>query len=148
MLEEKYLKEVDTNNYKMVTISGSRLSHHNIDHSLDYSKLGAEKSFDLVILQGGSGETNSSLERKVFADIASEALLFLLEQSGVFASAASSCSSGAQEPSHVLSAMGYQRELARGSLRLSLGYRSTQNDVDRVLEILPNAIQRLRSLGS
>ncbi|MEC7531249.1 MAG: cysteine desulfurase family protein [Actinomycetota bacterium] len=83
-----------------------------------------------------------------FADIESEALLFLLEQSGVFASAASSCSSGAQEPSHVLSAMGYQRELARGSLRLSLGYRSTQNDVDRVLEILPNAIQRLRSLGS
>ena len=56
----------------MVTISGSRLSHHNIDHSLDYSKLGAEKSFELVILQGGSGETNSSLERKVFADKASE----------------------------------------------------------------------------
>ncbi len=72
MLEEKYLKEVDTNNYKMVTISGSRLSHHNIDHSLDYSKLGAEKSFELVILQGGSGETNSPLERKVFADKASE----------------------------------------------------------------------------
>ena len=74
--------------------------------------------------------------------------MFLLEQSDVFASAASSCSSGAQEPSHVLAAMGFQRELARGSLRLSLGYRSTQNDVDKVLGIIPDAIERLRNLGS
>ena len=72
MLEENYSKEVDTNNYKMVTISGSRLIHHNIDHSLNYSNLGAEKSFELVILQGGSGETNTPQERKVFANKANE----------------------------------------------------------------------------
>ncbi|OUV78470.1 MAG: hypothetical protein CBC90_01810 [Acidimicrobiaceae bacterium TMED130] len=83
-----------------------------------------------------------------FAGIESEALLFLLEQENIFASAASSCSSGAQEPSHVLAAMGYQRELARGSLRLSLGYENTQSDVDKVVEVLPNAINRLRELGS
>ncbi|MBT95154.1 MAG: cysteine desulfurase [Acidimicrobiaceae bacterium] len=83
-----------------------------------------------------------------FSDIESEALLFLLEQSGIYASAASSCSSGAQEPSHVLAAMGFSRELARGSLRLSLGYASTQNDIDKVLEILPESIERLRKLGS
>ena len=83
-----------------------------------------------------------------FAGIESEALLFLLEQENIFASAASSCSSGAQEPSHVLAAMGYQRELARGSLRLSLGYKNTQSDVDKVVEVLPNTINRLRELGS
>lgn len=80
-----------------------------------------------------------------FADIESEALLFLIEREGVFASAASSCASGAQDPSHVLAAMGYSRELAGGSLRLSLGYGSTDADVDHALAVIPAAIDQLRS---
>ena len=79
-----------------------------------------------------------------FEGVESEALLFLLEREGVYASAASSCASGAEEPSHVLAAMGYSPELARGSLRLSLGYSTTPNDVDRVLSVLPAAVDRLR----
>ena len=111
-----------------------------------------EDSFETGIL---NEETGKERQNKVpgschlcFAGIESEALLFLLEQENIFASAASSCSSGAQEPSHVLAAMGYQRELARGSLRLSLGYKNTQSDVDKVAEVLPNTINRLRELGS
>tara|TARA_B100001029_G_scaffold36315_1_gene27738 strand:+ start:327 stop:1463 length:1137 start_codon:yes stop_codon:yes gene_type:complete len=111
-----------------------------------------EDSFETGIL---NEETGKERQNKVpgschlcFAGIESEALLFLLEQENIFASAASSCSSGAQEPSHVLAAMGYQRELARGSLRLSLGYKNTQSDVDKVVEVLPNTINRLRELGS
>ena len=72
MLEELYSYKIDTSNYKMVTISGSRLEHHDIKHSLNHSKLGAEKPFELVILQGGSGETNSLLEREVFVEKANE----------------------------------------------------------------------------
>ncbi len=83
-----------------------------------------------------------------FQGIESEALLFLLERDGVLAAAASSCSSGAQEPSHVLAAMGYTRELAAGSLRLSLGYASTDSDVDRALDVIPAAVAHLRKLGS
>jgi cysteine desulfurase len=79
-----------------------------------------------------------------FEDIESESLLFLLEKGGVFASAASSCSSGAMEPSHVLQAMGVSRELAVGSLRLSLGYPSSEADVDLALEVVPPAVERLR----
>ncbi len=82
-----------------------------------------------------------------FEGIESEALLFLLEQGGVYASAASSCASGAQEPSHVLAAMGVPRSMARGSLRLSLGASSTAADVDRVLAVLPPAVERLRARG-
>ena len=67
MLEESYGREFDTGNYKSVTISGSRTSHHNIDYPLNHKNLGAEKPFELVILQGGSGETNSKEERKIFA---------------------------------------------------------------------------------
>ncbi len=83
-----------------------------------------------------------------FEGIESEALLFLLERDGVLAAAASSCSSGAQEPSHVLAAMGYSRELAAGSLRLSLGYASSSSDVDRALNVIPDAVAHLRELGS
>jgi cysteine desulfurase len=77
-------------------------------------------------------------------DVETESLLYLLEKREVYASAASSCASGAIEPSHVLAAMGIPRQLAFGSLRLSLGYASTDVDVDRALEAIPPAVERLR----
>ncbi|MCY3805136.1 MAG: cysteine desulfurase family protein [bacterium] len=79
-----------------------------------------------------------------FEGIESEALLFLAERGGVYASAASACASGAEHPSHVLEAMGYPRDLARGSLRLSLGVASTEADVDTALAVLPAAVAQLR----
>ena len=78
------------------------------------------------------------------AGVESEALLYLLEQSEVFASAASSCSSGAMEASHVLAAMGVPPTSAAGSLRLSLGWASTDADVDHALGAIPPAVQQLR----
>ena len=80
-----------------------------------------------------------------FPGIESEALLFMLERVGIYASAASSCASGAQDPSHVLAAMGYPRELAAGSLRMSLGYGSTSTDIERALQIVPECVQTLRA---
>lgn len=74
----------------------------------------------------------------------SESLLFLLDKAGVCASAASSCASGAMEPSHVLAAMGVPADVASGSLRLSLGWSSTDDDVDQVLNAMPPAVERLR----
>lgn len=76
----------------------------------------------------------------------SEALLFLLDDAGVAASAASSCASGATESSHVLAAMGVPADLARGSLRLSLGWTSDETTVDRVAEVFAPAVARLRLL--
>jgi cysteine desulfurase len=76
--------------------------------------------------------------------VESEALLFLLDRAGVYASAASACSSGAMDPSHVLAAMGVPRTVAAGALRLSLGWSSGDADVDRVLEALPATVKRLR----
>lgn len=77
--------------------------------------------------------------------VAAEAVLFLLDDAGVCASAASSCASGAQQASHVLAAMGVPLELAMGSLRLSLGPTTTDADVDRALEVVPAAIARVRA---
>ena len=79
-----------------------------------------------------------------FDGVESEELLFLLEREGVYASAASSCASGAFEPSHVLAAMGYDRSLAKGSLRLSLGSTTTEADIDKACAVIPNAEAQLR----
>ena len=76
--------------------------------------------------------------------VENEALLFLLDRGEVCASAASACSSGAMEPSHVLAAMGVPRTMAAGALRLSLGWASEADEIDRVLEVLPAAVARLR----
>ncbi len=83
-----------------------------------------------------------------FEGIESEALLFLLEKEDIMASAASSCASGAIDPSHVLLAMGFHRDLAFGSLRLSLGYGTTGADVEAALAVVPAAVTRLRERGS
>jgi cysteine desulfurase len=76
--------------------------------------------------------------------VESEALLFLLDEAGVCASAASACASGAQQASHVLAAMGVPYERATGALRLSLGWTSGDDDVDRALDVIPDAVTRLR----
>ncbi len=79
--------------------------------------------------------------------VESEALLFLLDEAGVCASAASACASGAQQASHVLAAMGVADDRARGALRLTLGWTSTDHDVDRALDVVPAAVGRLRGAG-
>lgn len=76
--------------------------------------------------------------------IENEALLFLLDEAGVCASAASACAAGAMEPSHVLAAMGVPRSMAFGALRLTLGRTTTEADVDRGLEAVVDAVRRLR----
>jgi cysteine desulfurase len=76
--------------------------------------------------------------------IESEALLFLVDRAGVCASAGSSCSSGAVSMSHVLAAMGVSAERARGAVRFTLGYSSTDADVDRALEVVIDSARRLR----
>jgi cysteine desulfurase len=82
-----------------------------------------------------------------FRGVESEALLVLLDSRGVFAAAGSSCSSGATEPSHVLDAMGVTRADALASVRLSLGFASTDADVDAALHVIPDAVAQLRAAG-
>jgi cysteine desulfurase len=76
--------------------------------------------------------------------VESEALLVLLDRAGVCASAASACASGAQQRSHVLAAMGVPDALSAGALRLSLGWSTTDADVDAALDVVPAAVAQLR----
>lgn len=79
--------------------------------------------------------------------VEAEGMLIGLDMEGICASSGSACTSGAQEPSHVLMAMGVPRHEAAGHLRLSLGHSNTEEHVERVLQVLPPLVQRLRELS-
>lgn len=81
-----------------------------------------------------------------FKNIEIESVLINLDITGIAASSGSACTSGSIDPSHVLIAMGKPLELARNSLRLTLGRDNTGADIDRVLDVLPETVRRVRSL--
>jgi cysteine desulfurase len=83
-----------------------------------------------------------------FRGVEADTLLVALDRAGVCAAAGSSCSSGATEPSHVLAAMGVPHADALSSIRLSLGFASTDHDVDVALAVIPAAVERLRAAGA
>lgn len=82
-----------------------------------------------------------------FEGIEGESLLLMLDAKGVCASSGSACTSGSLDPSHVLLAIGLPHEIAHGSLRLSLSDINTMEEVEKVLEIIPPIIERLRSMS-
>ena len=96
---------------------------------------------------------NGSMEHRLcgnlnvsFEGIEGESILLMLDFNGIRASSGSACTSGSLHPSHVLLAIGLPHEIAHGSLRLSLAETNTQEDVDYILEKLPQIIQRLRDI--
>jgi len=82
-----------------------------------------------------------------FRNVEGESVLLALDMAGIAASSGSACTTGSVEPSHVLLAMGIDRELAHAALRLTVGHENTDDDIDRVLTELPQIVGRLRALS-
>ncbi len=82
-----------------------------------------------------------------FEFIEGESLLLMLDMKGICGSSGSACSSGSLDPSHVLLAIGLPHEIAHGSLRLSFGDENTQEDVDYILEVIPQMVTKLRDMS-
>jgi cysteine desulfurase len=82
-----------------------------------------------------------------FEKVEAESLLIALDLEGIAVSTGSACSSGTLEPSHVLRAMGLPQGRVQSSIRFSLGTTTTQEEIDRVLGVLPALVRRLRSVG-
>jgi cysteine desulfurase len=96
-----------------------------------------------------NGSTESRLPNTTnigFERLEAEAILLLLSEQGVCASAGAACSSGSLEPSHVIKAMGIPEIYGHGAIRFSLGRYNTEAEVDRVLEVLPGIIRKLREV--
>lgn len=97
---------------------------------------------------------NGALEERVAGNLNvcipgadGETMLLLLDSAGIACSSGSACASGALDPSHVLLALGVPKELAKGSLRFSLGRTSTGDDVDAVLDALRDVVERARKVA-
>jgi cysteine desulfurase len=100
-----------------------------------------------IVFNGDSAQRLPHLANISFRYIEGEGLLINLDLQGVAVSTGSACSSGTLEPSPVIRALGVDDETARGSIRFSFGKDNTEADVDYVVEVLVQAVERLRALS-
>ncbi len=98
-------------------------------------------------VNGGAAPRTPNTTNLVFPGVEGEALLIALDLKGLACSTGAACSSGAVEPSHVLTAIGLPPEEARASLRFSLGRHTTSTDIDFALNVVPAAVGQLRELS-
>jgi len=108
---------------------------------------GLYKRIDGVFLNGHPTERLPNNVNISIEYVEGESVLLNLDLEGIAASTGSACSSGSLEPSHVLLAMGLSHQKAHGSLRLTLGRETTDEDIVRVLEVLPPIVARLRAMS-
>jgi cysteine desulfurase len=97
-------------------------------------------------VNGARGSRVPNTSNISFDRVEAESLLIALDLEGIAVSTGSACSSGTLEPSHVLRAMGLSTHRTQNSLRFSLGMFSTEAEVDRVVEVLPRLVEKLRGL--
>ncbi len=131
---ELAVKNMDENARRISALRDKLI--HGILGSIPYSRLNGPFENRLP------GNVNVSVRY-----IEGEALLLRLDLAGVSASSGSACTSGSLDPSHVLLAIGLPHEIAHGSLRLSLGTDNTEEDVDKVLAVLPEIVENLRAMS-
>lgn len=110
---------------------------------------GIERRVPAAVVNGEPGPADRlpNICHVTFPGCEGDAMLMLLDASGIQCSTGSACNAGVPQPSHVLLAMGYDESAARGSLRFSLGHSTTDADIDRLLAALPSVVERARAAG-
>ena len=104
-------------------------------------------SIDEVTINGHPTERLPGTLNVAIHYVEGESMVLALDMEGIAVSTGSACTTDSAEPSHVLSAMGVPANVAQGSVRFGLGRSTTRADVDRVLAVLPGAVERLRSIS-
>lgn len=134
---------------KAIQIAYDNLEEYNyrINNLRNYYEMQIERNIPYVKINGHrkmrlSGNSNIS-----FKFIDGEALLLNLDMNGICASTGSACSSGSSNPSHVLLAIGVPDDIAKGSLRITLGKENTKEDVDYLIESLIRIVDKLRNMS-
>ncbi len=108
---------------------------------------GIEREIPEVKLNGHRTERLPNNVNYSIRYIEGESILLMLDMNGIAASSGSACTSGSLDPSHVLLALGLDHETAHGSVRLTLGDETTQEDIDYVIEVLKKTAERLRMMS-
>lgn len=113
----------------------------------DYLTAGLLRSVQKIVLNGHPTKRLPNNINVSILDIEGEALTLLLNEHGICSSTGSACTSGSLDPSHVILATGLPYEFAHGSIRFTLGRDTTKEEVDKVLEVMPAAVKRLRAIS-
>jgi cysteine desulfurase len=113
----------------------------------DRLERGLLDAVDGMVVNGDPTRRVAGVLHAAFLGTEAETLLVALDQEDVYAASGSACSSGSIDPSHVLLAMGMPRDHALASVRFSLGWSSTEADVERALQVIPHCVDRLRPAG-
>lgn len=113
----------------------------------DRFESGVSQRIEDIVFNGKRESRLTHVSNISFRFIEGEGLLIHLDLQGIAVSTGSACSSGTLEPSPVIRALGRDEELARGAIRFSFGKDNTDEDVNRVLEVLPRAVESLRALS-
>jgi cysteine desulfurase len=134
---------------KAAEIARSSLARDALQVSTLRDKLecGLAERVQQVHVNGGSAPRTPNTTNVMFAGIEGEALVIALDLKGLACSVGAACSSGAVEPSHVLTAIGLSQEEAKSSLRFSLGRHTAQCEIDFALEAIPAAVAQLRAVS-
>jgi cysteine desulfurase len=127
-------KGVDAYNAKLIALRDRTISE--IQSKIPFVRLNGDRYKRLP------GNVNFSFEF-----IEGESLLLMLDMKGIAGSSGSACTSGSLDPSHVLLAIGLPHEIAHGSLRLTFGEDNSDADIDYLMDVLPNIVQRLREMS-
>jgi cysteine desulfurase len=114
----------------------------------DKLEAGLDQAIDDITFNGHRKKRLGSVANVCVRYVEGEAMLLRLDYHGIAASSGSACASGSLDPSHVLLAMGIPVEVAHSSLRFSLGKGNTAEDIDRVVEVLPPIVEKLRAMSS
>jgi cysteine desulfurase len=120
---------------------------HRISALRDELQQGLLQHVPQARVNGGTAPRTPNTTNLVFPGLEGEALLIALDLKGLACSTGAACSSGAVEPSHVLTAIGLPPEEARASLRFSLGRHTTKKEIDFALQVVPAAVEQLRELS-
>lgn len=129
----------------------AELAWKQMDERMAYESRLRNHLIEQVLKEIPDSSLNGSMEHRlpnnanfVFEGVDGTSLLILLEQKGICGSAGSACSSGSVDPSHVLLAIGVPKELARGSLRLTLSHQTEIEEIDYTVDVLKVVVERLR----
>ena len=132
-----------------ITLATKNLSEkkEKITHLRDYLIENVLEKIPYVKLNGHRTDRLPGNANFSFSFIEGESLLLMLDMKGIAASSGSACTSGSLDPSHVLLALGLPHEIAHGSLRVSIGEQNTKEEIDKLIEVLPGIVLRLREMS-
>lgn len=153
---QEYGKRAGTENTPYIVAMGmaAQLAQENIEKEQnDVAKLRDMLEQELIAripdskVNGDKAHRLPNTTNISFKNVEGEAILLLLDAHGICASSGSACTSGSLEPSHVLRAMGVPFEYAHGSVRFSLSRYTTKEEIEKVIEVMPAIITRLREIS-